>query len=257
MASDSFLSCCFRCLSFLICTDFTSFDQDIIGSARRTNPSILCNRFRGINRSTDRFASFLKSFLLLYTVTPSARLSLSALSCAPSVQILIDCPFIPRPIDTRRYYACRFTLLSHFSDGRPFTRPAFARHRRLRGVTLTATLRHHASAAGRPLLPCSGVRCMHLTLTDCRPLPLPCSKPSSKRATLATPHPGGLFSWRASAEPRFAASLFGLACPICARSYSLYIECLSLSSSITPNLGSDHHRHRTSPAMSFRGIKRG
>jgi hypothetical protein len=55
---------------------------------------------------------------------------------------LIDCPFIPRPIDTRRYYACRFTLLSHFSDGRPFTRPAFARHRRLRGVTSTATLHH-------------------------------------------------------------------------------------------------------------------
>jgi hypothetical protein len=43
---------------------------------------------------------------------------------------------------------------------------ALARHRRLKGVILTAARRHRASAAARSIRPCIAVRCMHLTLTD-------------------------------------------------------------------------------------------
>jgi predicted protein tyrosine phosphatase len=54
----------------------------------------------------------------------------------------------------------------------PFTRSAFARHRRIKGVTLTVALRCPA-----PLRPspdsCPVVRRMRLTLTDFRPLTYP------------------------------------------------------------------------------------
>jgi hypothetical protein len=41
--------------------------------------------------------------------------------------------------------------------------------------------------------------------------------------------------------------LFHGECLILIPQHSLYIECLPCSSSITPNLGSGHHRHRCSP----------
>jgi hypothetical protein len=41
-----------------------------------------------------------------------------------------------------------------------------AQHRRIKGVTLTATLPHRASAAAQSIPPCIAVRCMYLTLTD-------------------------------------------------------------------------------------------
>jgi hypothetical protein len=152
-------------------------------------------------------------------------------------------------------YLARFGHFRHrcSSSAGPFTRPAFARDRRIKGVTLTATLRSPCFAAAQPGL-LSG-RSSHATHPDGLP-----SVAASFQQFAPDPHDRPqLLPWRPLflARERRAASV------------SLFLDCLRLDSDCLYSFlclfvllhlpllcehRSGYLRSRTACAISFRGI---